>query len=314
MRKLTMLLCAVVIFCTAFTLSAHAASPQYGSITVTYSAGEAVFPDLEINAYHIADYNGYFELTDTFSSYPVNISNVKNQQEWKNLATTLEGYIYADSIPSDCMIITDEDGVVIMDYMDVGLYLILGVTANDGYTVYEFEPFFTYLPNRQADGSADYDIEVTPKWSSYIPQTDYSVVKLWNDTVNSKNRPQQVEVEIYKNGTLWQSQILDSTNNWRYSWQADADDTKWSVAEKNVPDGYSVSVTENNGMFSVVNSYAPKPNPDTPNNTPVTAPEINIPDTGDTSSTSLYTALMCISGLLLLILGVYRNRNNNEEK
>lgn len=305
MRKLTILLCAVVVLCTIFPISVQASSPQYGSITVTYGTGETVFPDLEINAYRIADYNGYFELVPPFSSYPIEISNIKIQQEWKNLAVTLEGYIYSDKIPSDCMIITDEDGRVVMDYMDFGLYLILGVTANDGYTVYEFEPFFAYLPKQQEDGSIEYDIEVKPKWLSYIPQTDYSVVKLWNDFDNT-NRPQKVEVEIYKNSTLWQTQILDSANNWRYNWRADADDAKWTVVEKNVSDGYKVSVSDNNGVFSVVNSYVSEDTPDP-------APEIEVPNTGDTSSIYLYAALMCISGLLLLILGIYRSRNNYEK-
>jgi len=313
MRKLMSILCAVIMLCTTSSILICADSPQYGSITITYSDGDTTFADLEVNAYHVADYNGYFEFREPFSTYPVNIRDIKSQQEWKILATTLEGYIYADNLPSDCMIITDEDGVVIMDYMDVGLYLVLGITANDGYVVYEFEPFFVYIPKQRADGSMEYDIEVKPKWSSHIPQIDYSVVKLWNDNSKNNQRPQQAEVEIYKNGTLWQTQTLSSANNWRYSWQADADNAKWTVREKNVPEGYKVSVTENGGVFSVVNSYISEKDPEAPNKTPDPVPEIIVPNTGDSSSMYLYVMIFCVSGLLLLIMGIYRSRNNDEE-
>ena len=301
MRKLRVLLLGMLAFILMFSGVVMASEP-YGEIKVTYRDGDVVFPDLEIHAYRVADYDSYsyFTVDSTFASYPINVTDVKSQQEWRDLANTLTGYIYADQIPSDCMIITDEEGVVIMDNMEVGLYLVLGVNAKDGNTVYTFDPFFVYLPQRDESGNLDFSVEVFPKYSLYVPKIDYSVVKLWKD---NGTHPKEVEIEIYCDGILWSAQTLNRENQWSFSWQADDDGAKWTVVEKNVPTGYTVSVSEKNGIFSVVNTLDEEDPPEDP----------PIIDSGDRSSIGLYAMLMCISGFLLLVLGVYYGRKDNEE-
>ena len=323
MRKLTIsLLCIMFLFCTVFSVTASAANRKYGSITITYNAGGVVFEDMDVVGYKIADMGKVetFTLTAPFDAYPINVNNIETQQEWNDLATTLTGYIQADEIWPDSLFGTDERGVVVLEYLDPGLYFIPGIIAQDGYTYYEFDPLFVYLPKWNDRGEWTYDVEARPKCSSYIPQTEYSVVKLWQDSANSA-RPQQVEVEIYKNGELHTTQQLNKNNDWKYTWQAEVDGSYWSVVERNVADGYTVSVTENNGVFSVVNTYTPKntddpTDPENPSDTTTEhKPNVNIkvPDTSDASSVQLYTALMCVSGLMLIILGLYRGRKNNEE-
>lgn len=329
MRKLTIsLLCAVFLLCAACSITASAADGSYGSITITYSDGTNVFSGVPIYAYRIANTqgNGNFTLTGAFNSYPIRVSNIKSQQEWRNLATTITGYIQADELQPDGMVITNNDGVVKMTYMTPGLYLVLGVTLQDGYTVHNFEPFFAYMPKYE-NGIWDYDVEFEPKYSTYTPQTEYSVVKLWEDAGHSDKRPQQIEVEIYKDDTLWSTETLNSANNWKYAWQADADDTRWSIVEKTVPEGYEVTISENSGVFSIINSYNdieepsddPEDDPeddseDPPTDTPTPPPTQTImPSTGDTYSIYLYASILCVSGILLIILAIYRNRKNNEE-
>ena len=316
MRKLiTALLCTMVLFCTVFSLGAFAlpGDDQKGDITITYKAGDVVFPEIEVNAYYLAEMSGYgvFVPASPFDNYPINLNNVSTQQEWDDLATTIGGYIVADNLMSDCMIITNEDGVVVMDYMEPGLYFITGVTAQSGITTYNFKPCFVWIP-RYENNQWIYEASIQPKWSSYTPQTEYSVVKLWKDSDKTDKRPQQVEVEIYNNGDLKYTEILNSDNSWTFAWQADDDGSMWTVVEKNVPKGYTVSVTEQNGVFSIVNKYKSGGGKD-PTPTPTPPTNIKVPNTGDNSNFTLYATLMCISGLLLLILGVYRNRRNNEE-
>ena len=313
MRKLTTaLLTAVLLLSTVFSVTASAAQPAFGSITITYSHGDVTFPGLEVYAYRIADVDNYqyYSLVKPFSDYPVSIHNMQSQQQWKNLATTLTGYIYADNLPADAMVITDHEGVVIMNYMQPGMYLILGTAAENESEIVVFESFFAYLPQYN-DGQWNYNVSLKPKYSTPIQKTEYSVVKLWQDTDHSDKRPQQVEVEIYRDGTLYKTEILNDANGWKYTWQTPAGPEKWSVVEKNVPDGYSVSVSENGGVFSIVNSYTPPPSDNPPDDPP---PPPHIPDTSDTYDIYIYSSLMCVSGLLLIILGVYRNRRYNEEE
>ena len=341
MRKpIISVLCSIFLFCIAFPMTVSAASNQYGSIKITYSHEEKTFPDQEVRIYKVANFGGaeYFTPTEEFANYPISFSGIENQQQWNDLATTLTGYIKADQIPAYCVLESDDNGVVVMGYMDLGLYLVMDLAVQDGYTFYKFEPAFVYLP-QYSDNLWQYDVEVKPKHSVYIPQTEYSVVKLWQDSDNRENRPSQIEVEIYKNDTLWETQILNSENGWRYDWQADADDTRWSVVEKSVPEKYEVLVSENDGVFSIINSYKddPKDDPkDDSKDDPKDNPKDNKKDaqedeieiipgnpvesiknalvTGDSHSISIYAFLMCISGILLIITGVYRNRKYNEKK
>lgn len=333
MRKLISFLCAIVMFGTVFSVTASAENKQFASLTITYKANDVVFDDIDVQAYQIADVLGssYFTLVDPFDDYPISVRGKETQQEWNDLATTLIGYIQADDLVADSMFATDENGVVVMDFLNPGLYLVMGITVQKDHTVYQFDPFFAYMPHRDSNGDLIYDVEMIPKWSSYIPQTEYSVVKLWKDIDNVEKRPQQVEVEIYKDNALWGTEVLNSSNNWKYSWQADADASVWSVVEKDVPEGYSVSVSENNGEFSIINTYKEdKPvQPDEPsqpqvpdkpnkkdepgkvekptdNTTPITA--VKPINTGDMSQMYMYAVILCIAGLALIVLGIYRNK------
>ena len=68
----------------------------------------------------------------------------------------------------------------------------------------------------------------------------------------------------------------------------------WSVAERDVPDGYKVVVRQNGAVFSIVNSCGNKP--------------VVPPETGDTFAPLPWIVAMCLSGIMLLILGCYGRR------
>ena len=312
MRKLTiLLLCLIALFCTAFSVTAFAETPT-GTITMVYSTTDTTFADIEINAYHIADYDGLGNLTleYPFTTYPISFPDIDSQDDWKDLATTLMGCISSHNPTPEFTVSTNASGFVSMNNARWGLYFVPGMSVFKDYVFYTFEPAFIYMPQRSDDNPFVFNVSVRPKCSVFVPQASYIVEKLWQDSGKTGKRPQQVEVEIYRNDTLWDTVVLNSDNEWFAEWQAHADDSVWTVMEKDVPAGYTVSITENNGIFSIVNKYKTSPTP-TPEPTPPGG--IKVPDTGDNSNFNLYIALMCISGLLLLVLGVYRNRRNNEE-
>ena len=104
-------------------------------------------------------------------------------------------------------------------------------------------------------------------------------------------------VDIYKDGQLWESQVLNGENNWSYVWYVSEDDNGiWTVAERDVNEFYTVSIQQNGGSFTIINNHAGDPdNPD-------------LPQTGDTFSPLLWVMIMCFSGIMLLVIGVYGRR------
>jgi hypothetical protein len=107
-------------------------------------------------------------------------------------------------------------------------------------------------------------------------------------------------VDILLDGVVKEQVTLNAENNWTHSWRAVGENGKWTVVERNVPEGYRVTVTANGTVFLVTNVS--------------TTPPV-VPPTGDTSSLGFYVILLAVSGLLLVLLSSRRGRRkDNEEK
>lgn len=309
MRKQIALLICVVVFCAAVfsPIQAYALTPldpaADASLTLHYQKEAQVFPDLQISIHRVAEafQDGSFKLIAPFSSYPVNIYNVTSQAQWKNIATTLGSYIVANQIAPDRVEKTDETGTAVFEHLETGLYLVREVVAENNNGTYVFNQFMVYLPTPQTDGSFDYHVDANPKCVNYVPKTQYRVTKLWNDAGHQSDRPAQITVDIYKDGALHESQILDASNNWSYIWYvSDEDHSEWIVVERAVSEDYTVTVQQNGSSFSIINTH--KSNEDVP----------DIPQTGDTMNLLPWTLTMCFSGIMLILTGVYIRRKRGE--
>jgi len=295
--KLLPLLCALLLTALCFVQAATPLEPDApASLTLHYQQEGAVFPGLEIRAYRVAQAfpNGIFQLLVPYATYPVNIHNITQQSQWQFVAATLCAYIDADQLPPDRVAETDSQGIARFTQLQTGLYLVRRAVGENASGIYEFKDFLVYVPTPQADGSYQYQVEAVPKCLRFTPKTQYSVTKLWEDAGQEAQRPKEVTVDIYRDGQLYETQVLNADNNWRYTWQVTGQDTAaWTVAERDVPQGYRVTVLEQNGAFSLVNARK---------TTPVTPP------TGDNFSPLPWILALCASGLLLLILGLRRRK------
>lgn len=266
------------------------------SLDVIYGKDNVAFPGLQIRIYRVARANadGSFDLIAPYSGYPVNIHGITAKEEWQETATALAGYVVSDNIDPYRTQKTDADGVASFTRLETGLYLVAGITTENDTGTYVFEDFMIYLPTPVDDGF-DYDMEARPKCSSFVPKEEYKVTKLWKDTGYTSSRPSSVSVEIHKDGVLQQTVTLNASNNWTYTWRVSVSDTgKWTVAEKNVPDQYKVTVSENAGSFTITNTRQTSPG--------------NPPKTGDTFLLGPWVMAMCLSGSLLLVLSIYGRR------
>jgi hypothetical protein len=286
----------VLALCPMYVGAAPVDPDAECSLTLCYQKDGQGFPDLKISIHRVAEVfpDGTFELVEPYSDYPVNIHGIKRQEQWTDAALTLYSYILTDHVPPDAEALTDDSGNVAFQGLEAGLYLVRSVKAENISGTYVFGQFMVYLPTPNADGSHSYDVEANPKCVSFVPRTEYRVTKLWQDVGASSDRPDDVTVDIYKDGELFETQVLNEENGWSYLWYVSSDDRGiWTVVERDVKEDYTVSVRQNGSSFSIINTHRSY---------------IDIPDapqTGDSFSPAPWVIVGGLAGVVLLIIGIY---------
>lgn len=301
LRGLVMLVLACVLF-QPFTASADelALMPGSCSLVLEYSRDGQGFTGLEISIYRVAEIyeDGSYALTAPFDVYPVKIHDIQSQMEWREAADTLAAYIEADQLEPTSTALTDEQGRAYFSELETGLYLVREVSGRNEEGICVFENFLLFLPTPNADGTASFDVQAKPK-STVIPEPEpeeitYQVLKLWKDEGSQNQRPASITVDILKNGEVQETVVLDTANNWSYTWTVPKGDDVWTVVERDVPEGYTVVITSNQTIFTITNTGEP--------------PEPTTPETGDTFPLQLCILAMCASGIMLIVLGIWRKR------
>ena len=179
------------------------------------------------------------------------------------------------------------------------MYLaIVSQAAQDGLRC-RFDSALIPLPGLGQDGRWQYQVSVNAK-GEVLPPVDpdeeakFKVLKLWRGDEGRDHRPKSIEVEIFCDGISYQTVILSEENHWSYSWSATDDGSTWTVIERNIPKGYTMTVEERQSTFVLTNTWNPT-NPDAP---------VKPPQTGDTSNMLVYVLLMIGSGVVLIVLGI----------
>ncbi len=116
------------------------------------------------------------------------------------------------------------------------------------------------------------------------PQTEYtslSVTKVWNDVGNEDKRPESVQVQLFCNGSEYNSPVvLSESNGWSYTWNYLVKDCEYTVDEV-TPNGYTATVTSSENGYTITNtyfeSYTPPP-PGPPETPPEETPPPDTPD------------------------------------
>lgn len=264
------------------------------SLSLRYGYDGQSFSGLRIRIYRVADISEYvkFSLTGAFAALPVEVNNVKTQEEWKQVASTLSAFVVSEGIAPDAEGVTGEDGSVSFAALTQGLYLVEGVRAERENGYCQFDSFMISLPDLDDNDEWVYDVIAKPKsvYQEILPEEiTYTVSKLWKDEGHEHLRPQNVSIDLYRDGVLVETVVLSADNNWTYSWTAVDDGAVWQAVEADVPDGYTVTLEQKGNFFYVTNGY----------DVPVPPPQ-----TGDISGIRGYLILMCCAGMGLIVLGI----------
>ncbi len=332
-------LCIYFLPCTAYAAStADANEPIITSaacsLTLNYAHNGSAFSDLKVQLYCVATISSDFQfsLADVFQETSLTINGVSSIDEWAAMRNTFESYIVANQIAPDSTKNTDDMGSVTFgsltpdESLTPGMYFVMPVRFSDNGVYYNFDSALIAVPGLGENGSWVYDVAAAPKPDVVIPTwkyENYKVIKLWSDNGDSNKRPAFIEADIICNGEIKETVILSAENNWSYSWTTVDNGDIWHVVERNVPEGYIMTVEEHATSFTIINTI-----PDTSDQTDVAGdkdtpddddpPEVagdkdtidddDSPKTGDTTNIGLYVMLMCFSGLTLVILGATARR------
>jgi hypothetical protein len=170
--------------------------------------------------------------------------------------------------------------------------------ANSGWTY-----TWTNLPQKKAGKDITYTVREVSVPTGYtaayteegttftitntFDTVNIGAMKVWNDSGYENMRPVKVSVQLYANGTSRGDVVdLSADNQWMKIWNdlpkydADGNEITYSVAEVNVPSGYTASVEKNmDNIFVITNTYTPIITPPVePPETPPIEPPVITPD------------------------------------
>lgn len=296
-------------------------------LTIAYQQDGQPVSGAPFDLFYVASVDAYgeFTLTGDFAKYPVRLTGL-DSDGWRQLAETLASYASADRLTPLDSGATNAQGLLTFpnrqSSMKPGLYLAVGQQFSDGVYVYTTEPFLAALPIVDtASNEWVYDLTVSPKHmeDDAIPPfhdtTERKVLKVWDDGGDTASRPQEITVQLLKNGIVYDTVTLSARNNWRYTWDklpnydSNGRRIEWSVVERDVS-GYTVLVSREGLTFVITNSRTPG-EPSEPSTPATPGSKPSLPQTG-----LLWwpVPLLVLCGLAFVIAGViFGKRKHHDE-
>lgn len=302
--NITIIIMSIIIPSNVYALATTTATEpidttKNGHLTLKYSYDDYNFDDTTVSIYYIASVTSDFQyqLSSTYANYSIEVNGIKTNQDWNSLEQTLNAYIEADSIKATLSkVITNN--TIKLENLKPGLYFIkTNKIDTKDYTLL-FDEFLISIPNLNEDGTWNYNVTVNPKAEEYTPKYEkikYTTLKEWIDS--GKKRPESIDIDIYEDGILVESTKLSNDNNWTYEWITDDDGSNWTVVERNIPEGYKVSILNQKRNFIIINKDS-------------NYQEEN-PKTLDDIKLYFYIFMGSLIGLILLAISIFKNNKNN---
>ena len=301
--KTVAMLMMFVLCVLPLTLTATALSGEKGSITLSLTDAETKTPlaSVPFRLYFVAkaniDSKGIrYELIKPYDKANVDLDDLQDSSLPVHLAYFADTHScpYAEKS-------TDENGVIVFDNLEIGLYLVVPVqNEEDTYTT---SPFVISVPNYDYENQKwNYDIDASPKildgngkeegFETYI-----SVVKKW-ETITS--HPKSITVVLLRDFQEYLKVELNADNNWHYRFDNLPKNHIWNVVEENVPDGYMVYYETSSNTVTIINKSEKPQEEGTTNPPEEETEEDKLVQTGQLN----WPVPVCaISGLLIFSIG-----------
>ena len=209
-----------------------------------------------------------FKMTEEFKDCGVTVKG-DSAAEWDGIAGLIKGYAQVRKLEPAFTISSDGNGLVKIESIDTGLYLVVGERTVNGEYTYEVKPGIVSVPGN-ADGDWNYDVTMVPKLEREhtpvdIPGTqkktvDRKALKIWDDDGNEEKRPEDITVSLLCNGEVYAAETLNEENGWSCEWRGLAaldtrgNEYEWNLIEDAV-EGYSASMEQSGITFVLTNTY-----------------------------------------------------------
>ncbi|NMM93848.1 Cna B-type domain-containing protein [Bifidobacterium oedipodis] len=284
-----------------------------GSITFEYKHDGDPVPGVKVDLYRVATWSKDWqaEPTEAFKKYDVAWPDLTtmSQNELRDLANTLASYAQLDGIKPLASGETAADGEYKFSNLPDGLYLLVYGSYKNSELSCDAGALLVSLPTStdKANTVEGINVTVEPKTECETtpptpPEKDIEikVVKVWEDSNDSEHkRPSQVVVQLLRDGKVYDEVVLDESNNWTHIWTGLDPDHEWSVVEKSVPDGYTVSVDREGNVYTITNTYTPPTIPPDRKDPPTNPPDDRTPP-DDISKTG--ATITGVAGVMLVLL------------
>lgn len=280
MKKIVCCMLSVLMLVSLLSVMAFATARQ--QIIIDYDTDDGPLSDVEFSVYRLGDVDGKRIIPDSsFSSYSVSF-DISDAEKISSLALTLSAYTLRDKITPDHTDRTDENGVADFDgeYFEAGAYLYLGEKHFQYDNIYFCDAAIIILPYGEGDSVVSKPkYEVTPDDPESVT-VSYKILKSWYEDDPGK-RPVYIEVQLLRDGEVYDTVVLDDSNNWRYQWTGLSSRYHWIVTEKIVAQGYLVSLSKNEKTYLMSNSTSD----DEESTIPIESTTFNDPPTEPVSTT-----------------------------
>ena len=255
MRNKCFSLCMAVLLLLTLSVTAFAQrfdADRVGSITVTLvdQAQKRPVADAQISVYHVASVERnsnnrlFYTYTQEFETCGFDLNDPR-------LATKLETFVVENhTVPTETAV-TDSHGKAVLEGLPLGLYLVRQTEpAANGVICM---PFLVTVPN-ETGGGYEYDVDARPK-ADVVQTTDITVRKVWNvdETVKIADH---VTVSLLRDGAVVKTAVLTEENGWEVTFYDMPCSDAYSVVEEYVPEGFTVTYSQNGYEFTVTNSAA----------------------------------------------------------
>lgn len=304
LRKRFFSICLIVfVLCNLISLNVFASDDidfsedTKGSILIDYTYNSNPLDDVNFKVYYIASFISYEEIqtNDKFLDFDIEYTQLSSEEYWITTRDNLRNYISLNQIPADMEFVTDDFGKYKLEDLSLGLYYIEAENVVEETEIYFSEPIMIFVG--QYDDEEDkwlYNFSVIAKISamSYEPYPAITVTKVWENTDDEFVENQNIEVELYRNGILYDTVILSEENSWKYTWYEMDCTADWSVLEKITLQDYHVDYSHDIYDFTITNTYTGEE--------PSDEPEEEIPQTGSFAN---QIPIFAGIGLVLILVG-----------
>lgn len=290
MRNVKKIACYVImsvmvllVFCNITVFGANGQK-----IAIDYTSSEGPLHNASFSIYRIGDVSGNKIIPNSvFDAYSVSF-DISDAEKMTTLAQTVSAYALRDDIVPNFTDTTDENGIADFDghIFEEGAYLYICKKHFQNGNIYFCEPVIVVLPYGDGDSVVSKPkYEVVPEDMESI-SVAYRLLKAWNED-EENIRPPEIEVQLLRDGEIYDTVTLNIDNNWRHQWDNLSVRYHWTVTEKDVAHGYLVSLSKNEKTFFLVNSVTNEEDTTSPDES-TTVPE-NTTSPDETTTTPVNT-------------------------